>query len=386
MVYQYAVIARPYTLLPLLAFLAAIFFKDIRHPERITIVLVLLANLSLHGTILAGCFGLGYVIEAYKARATLDGRVRRRYWICIAVMAATFLFIVAILKPTADVGEFARKKAIEQMPESVRAMQPTTITKLESTISGAFLDYWLPSTVFVLILGWWCFLRRRFLVFALPVGLLTALYSVIHGYAHHQGTLFIAALAPLWIAWPNKQETRTFNELQSYVFKGISGLLLCFCVLNIWDAEVAIRHEYLYPYSGAGDAANYLKSVGADKQRVLGFLYGVVGVQPYFEHNILINIPTAYYHHGIPFYGQELKPEEFRQQNPDYVVAFTEQPEILMQIGIPPLQAEGYEIVHISDGYMLYKRGVYVRQMYFILRRIQPAASSNKPFEFEPIR
>jgi hypothetical protein len=109
-------------------------------------------------------------------------------------------------------------------------------------------------------------------------------------------------------------------------------------------------------------------------------------VQPYFEHNILINIPTAYYHHGIPFYGQELKPEEFRQQNPDYVVAFTEQPEILMQIGIPPLQAEGYEIVHISDGYMLYKRGVYVRQMYFILRRIQPAASSNKPFEFEPIR
>ena len=40
MVYQYAVIARPYTLLPLLAFAAAILFKDIRHPERMTVVLV----------------------------------------------------------------------------------------------------------------------------------------------------------------------------------------------------------------------------------------------------------------------------------------------------------------------------------------------------------
>ncbi|MGB2635516.1 MAG: hypothetical protein WAM58_16420, partial [Candidatus Acidiferrum sp.] len=45
-VYQYAVIARPYTLLPLLAFCAAILFKDLRHPERITLVLVLLALLT----------------------------------------------------------------------------------------------------------------------------------------------------------------------------------------------------------------------------------------------------------------------------------------------------------------------------------------------------
>jgi hypothetical protein len=385
MVYQYAVIARPYTLLPLLAFLAAILFKDIHHPGRMTIVLVLLANLSLHGTILAGCFGLGYLIEAYKQREALDGATRRRYWICIGVMAATFIFIAAILMPTADVGEFAKKKVLEQMPESVRAMQPTTVTKLESTVSGAFLDYWLPSTLFLLLLGWWCFLRRRLLMFAVPVGLLTVLYSVIHGYAHHQGTLLIAAITGLWVAWPTEEETARFNKLERYALKGVSGLLLCFCALNIWDAEVAIRHEYRYPYSGAEDAANYLKSVGADKQRILGFLYGVVGVQPYFDHDILINIPTAYYHHGIPFHGQDLNVDEFRRQNPDYVLAFTEQPQVMMQIGIPPLEAEGYEIVHISDGYMLYKQGVYVRQMYFILRRVQ-SSSSAKPFEFEPIR
>lgn len=131
MVYQYAVIARPYTLLPLLAFTAAIFFKDIHHPVRMTVVLILLANLSLHGTILAACLGLGYLIDAIKSWPTLDEKTKHRYVICIAAMALTFLFIVLILKPTPDVGEFAKKQFIAEMPAAIKAMQPTTVTKLE---------------------------------------------------------------------------------------------------------------------------------------------------------------------------------------------------------------------------------------------------------------
>jgi hypothetical protein len=138
------------------------------------------------------------------------------------------------------------------------------------------------------------------------------------------------------------------------------------------DAGVAIRHEYLYPYSGAEDAAKYLKSVGADKARILGFLYGEVGIQAYFDHDILSNMPTAYYHQGMPFYGLELDVEEFKRLSPDYVIVFTEQPKIAMEVGIPEVRAQGYEIVHFSDGYMIYKQGVYVRQAYFILRRMRP--------------
>lgn len=370
MVYQYAVIARPYTLLPLLAFGAALLFKDLQHPERMTAVLVLLANLSLHGTILAGCLGLAYVIDAWRSWNKLDERMRRRYWICMGVMVALFVFLFLILKPTPDVGEFAKKKVIEQMPASIQALQPTTAVKLEATISGAFLDYWIPSTFFIALVGWW--LRRRLLIFALPIGLLIALYSLIHGYAHHHGTLFIVTITALWIAWPTASEQRLFSASERHAFQGIVAALLCLCALNIWDAEVALRNEYRYPYSGAEDAAKYLKSVGADDHKVLGFLYGVVGVQAYFDRNILVNMPTAYYHHGTPFYGQALDADEFRKLNPDYVIAFTEQPELLMETGIPPLRALGYEIVHISDGYMFYKQGFYVRQMYFILRRNQP--------------
>jgi hypothetical protein len=283
-----------------------------------------------------------------------------------------FVLIVLILKPTPDVGEFAKKDVISKMPAAIQAMQPTKLTKLASIISGAFLDFWLPSAAFILLAGWWCFLRRRLLLFALPVTLLIALYVLIHGYAHHHGTVLVAAITVLWIAWPSPREFKSFNLLQRRAHYSMVAALVLLCAVNIWDAEVAMKNDYLYPYSGAEDAANYLRSVGADRQKIVAFLYGAVGIQPYFDRNILANFPAAYYHQGLPFVGLELDVNEFRRMSPDYVVAFTEQPQMMMQYDMPVLATEGYETVHFSDGYMIYKRGVYVRQVYFIFRRVRP--------------
>jgi hypothetical protein len=379
MVYQYAVIARPYTLLPLLAFLAAILFKDIQHPERMTVVLVLLANLSLHGTILAGCFGLGYVIEAYKARGTLDARIRRRYWICITVMAATFLFIVAILKPTPDVEEFAPKSA------ALMKIQPTRKIKLIAGISGGFLDYFYPSVAFVLLAGVWCYTRKRLLMYALPVILLFALYAAVHGYAHHHGTMFIGAIIGLWIAWPSDEEVKRFNWHEQWAMRGMTFLMLCLCSVNVWDSAVVIRREYLFPYSGAEDAARYLKSVGAGREPVFGYVFGINAVQAYFDHNFFANLPTSYYHLGLPKKGDRLDEDELRRVNPEYLVTYTVDPELMLDTDGPMWESLGYELVHFSDGYYLYKRLVYEREAYLIFHRVH-RASSSKPFEFEPIQ
>jgi hypothetical protein len=368
MVYQYAVIARPYTLLPLLAFSAALVFKDLEHPERMTVVLVLLANLSLHGTILAGCLGLVYLMDAYRTWGTLDARVRRRYWICIGVMAAVFVFIVLILKPTPDVEEFTAKKVT---PE-VQALRPTPMRKMTTVISGAFLDWLAPSIIFILLAGTWCFTRKRLLVFALPLLSLTALYSLVHGYPHHHGTLFIAALTALWIAWPGPREYYASRAAQKRAMQAVVAALLCLCGLNIWDAAIAARREYLFPYSGAQDAANYLKSVDASRRPMFGFLYGVVAVEAYFDQNLFANIPTSFFHHGLPSYGTDLNIDDLRRIRPEYVVAYTNDPELMFQSGLPLITVEGYEVAHFSDGYYLYKRAVYQRDVYFILRRARP--------------
>jgi hypothetical protein len=374
MVYQYAVIARPYTLLPLLAFAAALLFKDLEHPEWMTIVLVLLANLSLHGTILAGCLGLVYVLDAYRARERLDAGVWRKYWICIGVMAAVFVFIVAILKPTPDVEEFALRREFAQLSPEARAQLqvPTVLRKLTTITSGAFLDWIVPSVLFVLLTAAWCLMRRRLLLFAMSVGTMILFYARIHGAPHHHGTAFVAALTVLWIAWPGDIERRSFGLSETRGLQGMIAILLCLCGLNIADAATVIYREYRYPYSGAQDAANYIRSVAAYERPMFGFLMGVAAVQAYFHHNVLSNIPTAYFHHGTPVAGTNLDIDQLRKVAPEYVLVYTQDPNLTLRVNIPTLAAEGYGIVHFSDGYYLYKRAVFERDCYFILRRERP--------------
>lgn len=364
MVYQYAVIARPYTLLPLLAFAAALLFKDLQHPERMAVILLLLANLSLHGTILAGCLGLVYLLDARKSWHTFDARLRKRYWVCVSAMALTLVFLFLILRPTPDVAEFATKEQAKLF------QQPTHSQKLLGGISGAFLDYPIPSFVFLLGAGLWCYTRRRLLVFLLPVGLLTALYSLVHGYAHHHGALFVAAITAIWIAWPDEAELSAFDSRARWCMQGITILLLGLCGMNLWDAAVVVKREYLYPYSGGEDAAKYLKAAGADRAPMFGYLFGVVAVQAYFDHNIFANMPTAYFHQGVPLRGTALEVEELRAVNPEYVVAYSVDPQLMLDTDGPMWRSLGYEMVHFSDGYYLYKQSVYQREGYLIFRRM----------------
>lgn len=368
LVYQYAVIARPYTLVPLLAFAAAILFKNIRHPERITVVLVLLANVSLHGTIIAGCLGLAYLIDGIKSWATLEERVRRRYVLCVAAMAITFLFLFVILRPTPDIEEFVLKKD----PAKYHIVEPPKLARLEAVLSGAFLDYSLPSGVFYLLAGAWCYMRRNLLAFVLPTGVLILLYTRVHGFAHHHGTLFVAAIMGLWIAWPTDEEQRVFTIAERRATQGMIVLLVCLFGLNIWDAAVAMRNDYLYPYSGAEDAAKYLRSVGAIGKPIFGYMYGVAGVQAYFNHNILSNMSTTYYHHGEPLKGRILDWEEINAVRPEYLIVHSLDPDVDYRIVNAVLNSQGYKLVHLSDGYLFYKRSVYERQAYLIYRRVVP--------------
>jgi hypothetical protein len=152
----------------------------------------------------------------------------------------------------------------------------------------------------------------------------------------------------------------------------VIALLVCLFGINIWDAAVVIRHDYLYPYSGAEDAANYLRSVGAVGKPIFGYLYGVAGVQAYFDHNILSNLSTTYYHHGEPLKGRILDWEEIRAANPEYLIVHSLYPDIDYRTMNAALNSEGYKLVHFSDGYLFYKRAVYERQAYFIYRRVAP--------------
>ena len=373
LVYQYAVIARPYTLLPLLAFVAAYFFRDHAHPERMTLTLALLSLLSLHGILIASGVGLGYLIDATKNWRTFGEPLRRRYVLCAGAMLVVFAFTFLVLRPTSDVDKFMKAApqvdTLDAFTSTQQVWQPSKLAKAVSIVSGGLLDYIIPSSIFLFLTGVWCFLRRKLLPFVVPAALLVLLYVFIHGHSHHHGTLFVAVITGLWIAWPTKEENKNASVGERRATQVMMALLVCLFAVNIWDAVVSIRFEYLYPYCGAEDAAKYLQSVGADKHSIFGYTYGIAAVQAYFDHNIVRNIPTTHFHHGAPSPGAFINFEELRVQRPEYIVVLTGAPTPELKLFDPLLNRYGYEMVHFSDGYLFFKRALMDRQVYVVYRR-----------------
>jgi len=372
MVYQYAVIARPYNLMPLLVFAAAYFFRDQAHPARITTMLALLALLSVHGILMACGIGLAYLVEAVKNWHDLTGPVRKRHVLCVVAMLAVLLFTFFVLKPTPDVDKFAKPtpgvQTVGGDQQAVRAVQRSKSARIESVLSGALFDFAIPSAIFLVLAGAWCWHRRKLLLFVMLTAPPALLYIFLHGFVHHHGTVFIAVIAALWVAWPTREEQHA-SLRERRTTQAMVALLVCLFAVNIWDAAVSIRYEYLYPYCGSEDAAKYLRSVGADKQSIFGYTYGIAAVQAYFDHNIVKNIPTAYFHHGAPSPGGAFQFEDIEAQKPDYIVFLTQAPDRELPILDRLLQRCGYELVHFSDGYLFFKRSLADRNVFVIYHR-----------------
>lgn len=363
--YQYAVIARSYTLLPLLLFAAASFFHDREHPERITILLVLLSQLSVHGSLIADAIAIFYAIDVLRNWSSLSERARRCFLICAAILVADNLFLYVILKPTPDVAEFVVKKA----PQLYGRYEAPPLTKLMSILSGAFLDYLVPSSIFLAILGAWFYTRRRLLLFLLPLALIVGLYVKVHGMAQHHGTAFVAVVASLWIAWPSATEQHKFDLFQRRCLRGVSLLLVLWFGINVWDTVGAIRLEQKAPYSGARDAANYLRPLVAQGKSIYGYSFYMNAIQAYYDRNIFANQPSTFFHEGIPFRGGRLEVNELQAADPDYAVVISGNPGTELPTFESVFASAGYTLVHVSPGWSIYKQSRYDGQFYLIFGR-----------------
>lgn len=357
LVYQYAVVARSYNLMPLVLFAAAMFYADRSRPIRMTAALMLLANISFHGTLMAAGLGFCYLLEARKVWGELGAAVRRKYFYCVAAMMLTFVFVYIVVRQTPDVAVFLNH----------RPTQPVWM-RAELNIAYAFVDQPILSAVFLVLAGAWCWMRRKFLPFAILVSSLLVFLVLVYGRPHHVGTLFLAAIAGLWIAWPTAEQWLRSSKIERMATYGMGGLLACVLCVNVWDAAVAIRNDYLYPYCGSSDAANYLKRIGADKSTIFGYTYGTAAVQAYFDHNILANSPTTYYHEGLPLYASTMDLGELQRDAPEYVIIYSNDGDGTFHAADPALRALGYELVHFSPGDVFFKRFVFDTANYYIYR------------------
>jgi hypothetical protein len=364
-VYQYAVIARSYVLFPLFCLVAARQFRDLKRPQLFALALVPLANLTAHGSLMAFGLALAYAFRFIRRWFDHDDKTRRLFAIAAVALALMYILLFLILLPAADV------EATHQGGFTAAVIAHRSL----ASVSGALVDNKWLSLAVLCIFGVWCFLRRALTAFLLPVAFMVGLYVYADGWPHQQGTIFLAMVTGLAIAWPSEDEGHRFDKSGLWSYRVVVATLAATLCYQIYIASITIRNDARLPYSGAEDMARYLEPLVRQGKVIYGYQYGMVAVNAHFDHNIFSNLHRAYYHHSVSEYDRQKAIDQIRTSGADYIVIQWWDPwdENKFNQGLrAPMANWGYSLDHVSDGYLLTKASYSHRQIYLAFRKELP--------------
>lgn len=287
LLFQYAIVARSYVLVPLLLFFAAIVWK--KSPFWIVLALGLLANTSLHAAVISGGLAAVYAIEQFRNPGSKPFNHRHKLSVCALLLLAFYAFAIWTAWPPRDdlylspVGGGARSYFLRAIFSLVwPACQP-----------------WYISLPFWAAMAFWLHARHK-LYFLLPVVLFAAFSGAISLSWWHAGLVIPLLICLLWITWHAPGPVP--RELQ---VAGRIALVIMITTQILWSGY-ALFYDHYYAYSPDPAAAKFLSPFVRENATIavtyvsgpndkLVRAFPAVGIQPYFDHNIFINTPYPFW-------------------------------------------------------------------------------------------
>ena len=361
--YQYAVIARPYVLFPLLLFALCITYSlQKSRPVLFAFLAGLLVNINLHAAVLGCLFAILYFVELYRTHEPIAPHPKRR----VAVAVSLFLIFCglsvlsafpapdAMVKPVAT----GRVKTpnrllvqlipLERMPASAPPLDPplngvTSLSAAQSAPPGLartatptfahrashkllevirvtadvatfpIAESNVLSVIFLLTFALWLWSRDS-LRLALPWLIAVPFAASIWIYDHHTGMFVLALVAAAWISLNRQIQTRSSGAIPA----AMSAIALLVILLQIgWTAH-AIHAETYRPYDPGKETEAFLVK-NYPGRRIAGFGFETVSLQPYATHNLFANWDHTYllWSNSNPV---DLRRTEALAQHPDVVV------------------------------------------------------------------
>jgi hypothetical protein len=267
--YQYSVIARNYSVLPVLLFSSAVLYKNAaKHLWLFTLVLCLTAAVSVHGVVLSVAIWLSYGLTEAGNWKHLSGTERNKRVAAAVVYAVSLSLLAASAWPAADATFSAQPDVTWSLALKV----------LESTVSDAFAGNWVVSLVAVMLSL--PFLRKGggLVVFLLSSFFLLAVAVVIYSHVWHRGLLFLAWLFAMWIAGNRTRMTRA----------ALISLAVVTGVQWYWAVR-SVAYDWQQPYSGSRQAAAYLGNAGVEREQIHAVGFPSTSLQAYFPENRFAN-------------------------------------------------------------------------------------------------
>ncbi len=368
-VYQYAVVARPYVLAPLVGFLAAYFYrKGLPRVMTFAVILCLMMHLSSYTALIAFALAVAYAVQLLLRWKEISKADRSRIFRATALLFFSAVLLVLILYPRPDSTLVA---------DAVKMTFHHHLQLAREGLVGALSDSAFATIPLLILAAVWAYRRGAFLLLILAVGATSLEYGFLRGYQHHQGLITTAFVVSVWVGWPSREQFDGLTRPGKWMHRALlAALLLTFAWHCRWSYS-AIRNDWAKPYSGAKDAARFLASIHADKvPRCSGYLFWTVGVQPYFDHNIFINYggpdAPASYHFSSGF--EDHAGSQIEAGPPCIVLA----PDSSIQAAIPTirlLRSYNYLLIYSSDGGLFFKSHPDSHSLYLIFGRADLVAA-----------
>jgi hypothetical protein len=277
LLFQYAVIARGYVLVPLILFLLALRWK--RSTVQVALLLGLLANVSLHAAVISGGLAIVYLIGQLRRDEARTAPGRRRLAVCAAIVLAFYALAIWTAWPPHDL-------LLAHFRGQSRPFFPNALGSVALGISQP----WPLSVVFWIAIAF-CLRARRALLYLLPVLFFAGFSGAVYAQFWHMGLLVPLVICIVWITWP-AQET----PASAYERAGRFALLFLAGFQILWSGY-ALRYDHFKAYSGDLAAAQFLKPLVEQKTPILltwvdepdAHAFDAVGILPYFTGSIFAN-------------------------------------------------------------------------------------------------
>jgi hypothetical protein len=280
LLFQYAIVARNYVVVPLLLFLAAMAWR--KSPVRLALALGLVANASLHAAVISGGLAAIYAIEQFRDREIKSLNHRRKLFFSALLLLVFYTFAIWTAWPPRDL-----------ILSSVRGQSSVYILRGVFSLVWPMCQPWVVSIPFWTAIALWFHARHK-LYFLLPVALFAVFSGAVSVTWWHAGLMIPLLICLLWITW--HAPATAARELE---MAGRIAMVVMIATQILWSGY-ALYYDHYYAYSpdpaaakflspyvkeGATIAATYIS--GPNDKRVRA--YPAVGILPYFDHNIFAN-------------------------------------------------------------------------------------------------
>ena len=369
LLYQYAVVSRSYALLAPILFLLAIVWP--RRREKLltyTLLLVLLANVSAHGILIAGSLMGIELVDVLRHRRELGRRAVKRQLAAAGVFAVVSALLVVQLRPPSDLSN-------DIAPDLSAGVIATIGRIINQSTTGVE-----PLSLLVLgpiVLWFW---RVRYLtLFLVPTAIVVVFLAVVYHLPWHDGVLFIFFLFALWVslADPVARARAGWGVRKAM----LAAVLIVTGFQVVWSFE-SYRYDLMEAYSGTEALAAHIQEHGDGKtifttSYVPDYITDVApnwgafpsfAVQPYFDRNVFAN-----YHEGRkPSFwrwsspnGLVFEPRRIRAARPDWIILNIKFDGARSQLRRYP----GYRVRARFPGALALKTGTFERDGYILLER-----------------